>query len=164
MCQKEFSIEEQFKRKLTFAESAQGISEEETLQTMADQESNGQVSADGQVSVDADAEVVERPKKNQTPAEPPVTFREFNVSTILVKRYVNLSRGIKRAKIMANDFILYFQHTKDFEDLVRTVVTMLSGEEQDRLREMEDWIIKNEGTWVLAEGFNTFLGMCTAFM
>lgn len=23
---------------------------------------------------------------------------------------------------------------------------------------MEDWIIKNEGTWVLAEGFNTFLG------
>ena len=50
------------------------------------------------------------------------------------------------------------QHTKDFEDLVRTVVTMLSGDEQDRLREMEDWIIKNEGTWVLAEGFNTFLG------
>ena len=41
---------------------------------------------------------------------------------------------------------------------------MLSGEEQDRLREMEDWIIKNEGTWVLAEGFNTFLGMYTAFM
>ena len=35
---------------------------------------------------------------------------------------------------------------------------MLSAEEQDRLREMEDWIIKNEGTWVLAEGFNTFLG------
>jgi len=23
---------------------------------------------------------------------------------------------------------------------------------------MEDWIIKNEGTWVLAEGFNAFLG------
>ena len=90
VCQKEFSIEEQFKRKLTFAESAQGISEEETLQTMADQESNGQVSADGQVSVDADAEVVERPKKNQTPAEPPVTFREFNVCTIHVIRYVNL--------------------------------------------------------------------------
>ena len=46
---------------------------------------------------------------------------------------------------------------------MRTVVTMLSGEEQDRLREMEDWIIKNEGTWVLAEGFNTFLGMPIAF-
>ena len=41
---------------------------------------------------------------------------------------------------------------------MRTVVTMLSPEEQDRLREMEDWIIKNEGTWVLSEGFNTFLG------
>ena len=61
-------------------------------------------------------------------------------------------------------FNLYLQHTKDFEDLVRTVVTMLSGEEQDRLREMEDWIIKNEGTWVLAEGFNTFLGMPIAFV
>ena len=23
---------------------------------------------------------------------------------------------------------------------------------------MEDWIVKGEGTWVLAEGFNTFLG------
>ena len=23
---------------------------------------------------------------------------------------------------------------------------------------MEDWIIKNEGTWVLSESFNTFLG------
>ncbi|CAB4054653.1 DESI1 [Lepeophtheirus salmonis] len=45
-----------------------------------------------------------------------------------------------------------------FEDLVRTIVTLLSAEEQDRLREMEDWIIKNEGTWVLAEGFNAFLG------
>ena len=53
---------------------------------------------------------------------------------------------------------MLFQHTKDFEDLVRTVVTMLNPEEQDRLREMEDWIIKGEGTWVLAEGFNAFLG------
>ena len=35
---------------------------------------------------------------------------------------------------------------------------MLDPEEQDRLREMEDWIIKNEGTWVLSEGFNGFLG------
>ena len=46
---------------------------------------------------------------------------------------------------------------KDFEDLVRTIVTLCSGEEQERLREMEDWIVKAEGTWVLAEGFNTFL-------
>merc|ERR1711971_290167 len=46
---------------------------------------------------------------------------------------------------------------KDFEDLVRTIVTLCSGEEQERLREMEDWIVKNEGTWVLSEGFNVFL-------
>jgi len=51
-----------------------------------------------------------------------------------------------------------FDHVKDFEDLVRTVVTMCNGDEQERLREMEDWIVKNEGTWVLAEGFNSFLG------
>jgi len=51
-----------------------------------------------------------------------------------------------------------FDHVKDFEDLVRTVVTLCSAEEQERLREMEDWIVKNEGTWVLAEGFNSFLG------
>ena len=85
-CQKEFSVEDQFKQKENIVESTQGISEEERVQTMADQESNGQVSADGQAPVDADAEVVERPKKNQTPAEPPVTFREFNVSTIIVIR------------------------------------------------------------------------------
>ena len=40
---------------------------------------------------------------------------------------------------------------------MRTIVTLCSGEEQERLREMEDWIVKAEGTWVLAEGFNTFL-------
>jgi len=51
-----------------------------------------------------------------------------------------------------------FDHVKDFEDLVRSVVTLCSPEEQERLREMEDWIVKNEGTWVLAEGFNNFLG------
>jgi len=50
-----------------------------------------------------------------------------------------------------------FDHVKDFEDLVRTIVTLCSGEEQERLREMEDWIVKNEGTWVLSEGFNVFL-------
>jgi len=51
-----------------------------------------------------------------------------------------------------------FDHVKDFEDLVRTVVQLCDSDEQERLREMEDWIVKNEGTWVLAEGFNTFLG------
>jgi len=74
------------------------------------------------------AEIPEAPpKKNQKPAEPPVTFREFD-------------------------------HASDFEDLVRTIVTMLDPDEQDRLREMEEWIIKGEGTWVLSESFNTFLG------
>jgi len=51
-----------------------------------------------------------------------------------------------------------FDHVKDFEDLVRTVVTLCNGEDQERLREMEDWIVKNEGAWVLAEGFISFLG------
>ena len=46
---------------------------------------------------------------------------------------------------------------KDFEDLVKTIVNLLDDDEQDRLREMEDWIIKDEGTWVLAEGFIPFL-------
>ena len=49
---------------------------EDKVQTMADQEENGNVAAEGQ----GDTEIVERPKKNQTPSEPPVTFREFNVS------------------------------------------------------------------------------------
>ncbi len=52
---------------------------------------------------------------------------------------------------------MYLQHMKDFEDLVKTVVNLLDEEDQDRLREMEDWIIKKEGTWVLAEGFVLFL-------
>jgi len=51
-----------------------------------------------------------------------------------------------------------FDHVKDFEDLVRTVVTLCNQDEQERLREMEDWLVKKEGTWVLAESFNNFLG------
>jgi len=51
-----------------------------------------------------------------------------------------------------------FDHVKDFEDLVRTVVTMCNQEEQESLREMEEWIVKSEGAWVLAESFNSFLG------
>ena len=49
---------------------------------MADQETNGHVAADAPApAVEAeDPAEVERPKKNQTPSEPPVTFREFNVS------------------------------------------------------------------------------------
>jgi len=51
-----------------------------------------------------------------------------------------------------------FDQVKDFEDLVRAVVGHCSIEEQERLREMEDWIVKGDGTWVLSEGFNSFLG------
>jgi len=51
-----------------------------------------------------------------------------------------------------------FDHVKDFEDLVRTVVQLCNPDMQERLREMEDWIVKGDGTWVLAEGFNSFLG------
>ena len=54
------------------------LPKEDKVQTMADQEENGNVAAEGQ----GDAEIVERPKKNQTPSEPPVTFREFNVSKL----------------------------------------------------------------------------------
>lgn len=41
---------------------------------------------------------------------------------------------------------------------MRTIVTLLDPDEQERLREMEEWIIKDQGTWVLAESFNNFLG------
>merc|ERR1719270_3358797 len=40
-----------------------------------------------------------------------------------------------------------FDQVKDFEDLVRAVVGHCSIEEQERLREMEDWIVKGDGTW-----------------
>ena len=49
---------------------------------MADQEANGTAPAEGQAPANqggAETEIIEVPKKNQTPAEPPVTFREFNV-------------------------------------------------------------------------------------
>lgn len=82
--------------------------------------------ADQEVQVQNEEPVPEVPKRDQTPKEPPVTFREFD-------------------------------HMKDFEELVKTIVNLLNDEDQDRLREMEDWIIKKEGTWVLAEGFVQFL-------
>ena len=45
------------------------------------------------------------------------------------------------------------QHVKDFEDLVRTVVTLCNPEEQERLREMEDWIVKNEVKRLSSDNF-----------
>ena len=68
---------------------------EQKVQTMADQEANGQVVAEGQAPAGQDGaedEVPERPKKNQTPSEPPVTYREFNVS-LRINKYSKLSEN-----------------------------------------------------------------------
>ena len=70
------------------------LSNEEKVQTMADQEANGHVVAEGEVPAGPDGaenEVPERPKKNQTPSEPPVTFREFNVSIKINQFYCQIS-------------------------------------------------------------------------
>ena len=44
--------------------------------------------------------------------------------------------------------VLYFQHMGDFEEFVRDVIDLISHEEQNRLYEMELWIMNNEGVWV----------------
>ena len=36
----------------------------------------------------------------------------------------------------------------DFEEFVRDVIDLISHEEQNRLYEMELWIMNNEGVWV----------------
>ena len=46
----------------------------------------------------------------------------------------------------------------DFEDLVRDVIDLLTHEEQNRLYEMEMWIMNGEGVWVLDDSFIAFLG------
>ena len=69
--------------KVSSTESQRSLTNEPTVQTMADQEANGHVVAAGEVPAvpdGAENEEPERPKKNQVPTEPPVTFREFNVS------------------------------------------------------------------------------------
>ena len=72
----------ELKEKESQVEIQSNLLKEEKVQKMADQEANGNVTAEGQG--DEVPEVVERPKKNQTPSEPPVTFREFNVSIVFV--------------------------------------------------------------------------------
>ena len=56
-------------------------SQQQVERTMADRETNGaEVEAPPQVAEGGEeAAQAERPKKNQKPKEPPVTFREFNV-------------------------------------------------------------------------------------
>ena len=46
----------------------------------------------------------------------------------------------------------------DFEEFVRDVIDVLTHEEQNRLYEMEMWIMNNEGVWVLDDTFIAFLG------
>ena len=53
---------------------------------------------------------------------------------------INQESIICKLFIVINNYSL--QQVKDFEDLVRAVVGHCSIEEQERLREMEDWIVK----------------------
>ena len=46
----------------------------------------------------------------------------------------------------------------DFEEFVRDVIDLLTHEEQNRLYEMEMWIMNGEGVWVLDDNFIAFLG------
>ena len=46
----------------------------------------------------------------------------------------------------------------DFEDFVRDAIDLLTHEEQNRLYEMEMWIMNGEGVWVLDDSFIAFLG------
>ncbi len=46
----------------------------------------------------------------------------------------------------------------DFEDLVSTVIDLLTHEEQNRLYEMEMWIMNGEGVWVLDDSFIDLVG------
>jgi hypothetical protein len=46
----------------------------------------------------------------------------------------------------------------DFEDFVQNVIDFLTHEEQNRLYEMEMWIMNGEGVWVLDDSFIAFFG------
>jgi len=49
-------------------------------------------------------------------------------------------------------------HMGDFEDFVQNVIDFLTHEEQNRLYEMEMWIMNGEGVWVLDDSFIAFFG------
>ena len=53
---------------------------------------------------------------------------------------------------------MYLQHLGDFEDFVRDAIDLLTHEEQNRLYEMEMWIMNGEGVWVLDDTFIAFAG------
>ena len=46
----------------------------------------------------------------------------------------------------------------DFEEFVRDIIDVLTYEEQNRLYEMEMWLMNGEGIWVLEDNFIAFLG------
>ena len=54
--------------------------------------------------------------------------------------------------------MIFSQHMGDFEEFVRDVIDVLTHEEQNRLYEMEMWIMNNEGVWVLDDTYIAFLG------
>ena len=47
----------------------------------------------------------------------------------------------------------------DFEEFVRDIIDLISHEEQNRLYEMELWIMNGEGVWVLDDSYIAFIGM-----
>ena len=53
---------------------------------------------------------------------------------------------------------MHLQHLGDFEDFVRDAIDLLTHEEQNRLYEMEMWIMNGEGVWVLDDTFIAFAG------
>ena len=46
----------------------------------------------------------------------------------------------------------------DFEEFVRDIIDLISHEEQNRLYEMELWIMNGEGVWVLDDSYIAFIG------
>ena len=76
--------------------------------------------------------------RGKKPHERGIVFRDFDVSRLV--SVINQASIICKLFIVINNSSL--QQVKDFEDLVRAVVGHCSVEEQERLREMEDWIVK----------------------
>ena len=94
----------------------------------------------------------------------PITFRELDVSPLIVSTLKKLSTNFDHSvcfnvEKVASIILSYsLQHMGDFEEFVRDVIDVLTHEEQNRLYEMEMWIMNNEGVWVLDDTFIAFLG------
>ena len=68
-------------------------------------------------------------------------FRKCDVDLFAMAR-INVSHYLPRLSSRSFSEICFLQQVQDFEDLVRAVVSFCSAEEQERLREMEEWIVK----------------------